>query len=307
MSVSSSPPAASSVARVLDILGDGWTLRILREAFRGARRYSQFETNLGLPKAVLAKRLARLLEDGVLEQRPYSSAPLRHEYRLTEMGLDLWRIMLAIWHWETTWDPTPIGLRPVLLHLTCGRECYPYSACDQCGASVDLDTTTRLPGPGAGPETLYIARHQRRMNSRSRKEKSARTVRSQTIQTTGDQWSSRILACFFRGMTRFNEIQAEIAIPPSTLTHRLNELLEIELIERRPGATPGREEYALTRKGREKYPITLQFLRWGDRWLDAGKGAPMLLKHQTCGQVFQTDLRCNQCHGVLTRTNIRLS
>lgn len=299
--------AASSVARALDVVGDGWTLRILREAFRGARRYSQFEASLGVPKAVLAKRLARLVADGVLEQIEYSTAPVRHEYRLTEMGLDLWRIMLTIWHWETTWDPTPIGSRPTLVHLECGHECRPYSACDHCGSAVGLDSIARLPGPGAGPETLRIGRHQRRMNSRTRMDKGVRTMRSQAVQTTGDRWSPRILACFFRGLTRFNEIQADLAIPPSTLTQRLNELLEIELVERRPAATPGREEYALTRKGLDKYPLTLQLMRWGDRWLDGGKGLPVLMQHHACGQIFHADLRCSHCHGILTRTGIRLT
>ena len=86
------------------MLGDRWTLLILRDAFlhRGGGSGSG-ERRSGVPDSVLAARLRDLVDGGVLVRVPYKSAPPREEYRLTEAGLDLWRILIAIWAWETRW------------------------------------------------------------------------------------------------------------------------------------------------------------------------------------------------------------
>ena len=85
-----------SIARAMELAGERWTLLIIRDAYRGIRRFDQFQADLGIARNVLRDRLNRLVEEGVLERRPYQERPLRHEYRLTQKGRDLWPIIHAL-------------------------------------------------------------------------------------------------------------------------------------------------------------------------------------------------------------------
>lgn len=82
-------PSGSSISAALDIVGDRWTILILRDAFRGIRRFDELRRDLDIPRAVLSDRLRRLVDHGVLVKRRYQDRPVRHEYRLTRMGLEL--------------------------------------------------------------------------------------------------------------------------------------------------------------------------------------------------------------------------
>src|SRR3954462_3449695 len=88
-----------SAARALEIVGERWTLLILRDALLGIRRFDDFQASLGIARNVLADRLGRLVEAGVLERRPYCERPLRHEYRLTAKSRDLWPVVHALVSW----------------------------------------------------------------------------------------------------------------------------------------------------------------------------------------------------------------
>ena len=85
-----------SVARALEVLGDRWTLLVIRDAFLGVRRFDDFQRELGIARNVLADRLARLVDEGVLERRRYQERPERHEYRLTAKGLDLLPVTMSL-------------------------------------------------------------------------------------------------------------------------------------------------------------------------------------------------------------------
>ncbi len=101
-----------SIARTLDVVGEWWTLLILRDAFRGTRRFDDFQASLGLARSVLTARLSKLTEHGVLERRAYSEHPPRYEYRLTEKGRALFPVIAALIAWGDQWAPTPAGTRP---------------------------------------------------------------------------------------------------------------------------------------------------------------------------------------------------
>lgn len=298
----------SSVSRALAIVGDGWVLRLLREAFRGVKRFSDFHERLGTPKAVLSKRLAHLVDSGLFYLHEYEAAPLRHEYLLTEMGLDFWRVLLAMWDWEVDWDPDPYDRRLTLVHLDCGHEFRPVATCSHCAQPLQFSDISRQPGPGQGRETMPPPRSRRRMNVSNVNCPGDRALRSQIIQTVGDRWTPMVMGSIFRGNRRFSEIEAELRIPPFLLGQRLDELVALELIERqRYLESPPRDEYALTTKGVAQNKFTLQLMRWGDAWLDGGKGPPQLTVHNTCGHVFLADLRCSHCREILRRERIRSS
>ncbi|MCV2487803.1 helix-turn-helix transcriptional regulator [Geodermatophilus sp. YIM 151500] len=126
-----------SVAGTLAVVGEKWSLLVLREAFLGVRRFADLQRVLGAPKAVLTDRLATLVEQGILRRVPYRAEGerQRHEYRLTEKGLDLYPTLVALMHWGDRWLAEE-GDRPVeLRHRDCGE---PVRLALVCGAGHEL-------------------------------------------------------------------------------------------------------------------------------------------------------------------------
>jgi len=142
------PAAACSIARSLDIVGDRWSILILRDAFRGLRRFDQIRRDLDIPKAVLADRLRKLVEAGVLARHRYQDHPPRHEYRLTAMGRELSPILVALMQWGDRWL-SENGPPTVLVHEPCGTEVRMALHCTTCGEDFPPTAITSRPGPGA--------------------------------------------------------------------------------------------------------------------------------------------------------------
>jgi DNA-binding HxlR family transcriptional regulator len=127
------PDEPCSIARSLAVIGDRWTMLVLRECFLRARRFEEFEDRLGISRTMLAARLALLVEHGVLERRPYSDRPLRHQYRLTGKGLDLYPVIIAIVGWGDKYYSGG-GSPPVLLrHKQCQHDFHMVPTCSCCG------------------------------------------------------------------------------------------------------------------------------------------------------------------------------
>src|SRR5947207_2820478 len=117
-----------SIARTLDVVGEWWTPLILRDAFRGTRRFDDFHASLGMARSVLTARLRKLTDQGILERHRYSEHPPRYEYRLTEKGLALFPVIAALMQWGDTWAAGPGGPPVVLVHDTCGHVTQPAPA-----------------------------------------------------------------------------------------------------------------------------------------------------------------------------------
>lgn len=96
-----------SIAQTLDVVGDPWTLLIVREALFGTTRFDDFQRSLGIPRATLAARLEALVEHEVMERRAYQARPWRHDYVLTEKGRDLRRVMISLLQWGDEWSALP--------------------------------------------------------------------------------------------------------------------------------------------------------------------------------------------------------
>jgi DNA-binding HxlR family transcriptional regulator len=126
-----------SVARTLDVVGDKWTLLVLRDAFYGVRRFGDFTRDLGIARNVLTDRLGRLVEAGVLERRQYEQHPPRFEYRLTAKGRDLLPVLLTMMHWGDTWAGADDAAAPIdLIHIACGQTTHAVPACVGCGEEL---------------------------------------------------------------------------------------------------------------------------------------------------------------------------
>jgi DNA-binding HxlR family transcriptional regulator len=135
-----------SVAKALSVVGDRWTMLILKEAFMRVRRFEDFQERTGAPRPVLAERLKDLVDDGVLERRAYSERPTRYEYRLTEKGRDLWPVLVSLLRWGDRWMGGRKGPPVELHHKGCDHAMYPELACPECGEwlqATDVRATMR--------------------------------------------------------------------------------------------------------------------------------------------------------------------
>ncbi|MED5551950.1 MAG: helix-turn-helix domain-containing protein [Actinomycetota bacterium] len=137
-----------SIQGTLDVIGDRWILLILRDLFRGVRRFSQLEENLGIAKNLLATRLAKLVQADIVTKIPYQDRPVRHEYLLTQKGRDLSPSLVALMRWGDRWhnDKKPPTL---LVHSDCGTPLTQLTQCPACGDSLDPAEIRSRPGPGA--------------------------------------------------------------------------------------------------------------------------------------------------------------
>lgn len=128
-----------SIARTLELIGERWSILVIREVFSGRRRFSEMQRTLGVARNVLANRLQRLVDEGILERRPYSERPRRDEYFLTERGLDLWPTMVSLMHWGDKHMPLPGGPPVVLVHKgECGGTVDDRRTCERCGKQLDV-------------------------------------------------------------------------------------------------------------------------------------------------------------------------
>jgi DNA-binding HxlR family transcriptional regulator len=140
---------ACSMARTGSVIGDRWTLLILRDCFLRVRRFEDFQERLGITRPILADRLKKLVDEFVLVKVPYQQRPVRHEYRLTQKGLDLYPIVIAIVHWGDVHTAGRKG-RPLLhRHDSCGKDFDPVMVCSECGAPLAAKQVYVPPGPGA--------------------------------------------------------------------------------------------------------------------------------------------------------------
>jgi DNA-binding HxlR family transcriptional regulator len=140
-----------SVKRTLDIVGEKWTLLVLREAFYGARRFDEFQRRLGCARNLLAERLASLVAAGLLSREAYREPKQRErsEYRLTDKGLDLLPAVIALMHWGDTWEADPAGPPVVVAHRSCHQPVELVLRCSSHKRPLTARETEALPGPGA--------------------------------------------------------------------------------------------------------------------------------------------------------------
>lgn len=145
-----------SVARTVSVIGDRWTLMVLRDCFLGVRRFDAFQERLGITRHILADRLKKLVGAGVLARVLYEERPARYEYRLTPRGLDLYPVLMGLVHWGDEYLAGEAG-RPLLhRHLTCGCDFDPVLTCSVCGEAVTARQVQVRPGPGADGRGVLV-------------------------------------------------------------------------------------------------------------------------------------------------------
>lgn len=137
-----------SIARTMDLLGDWWTPLVLREAFYGVTRFDAFQQELGIARNTLADRLRRLVDEGLLDKRPYQSDPVRHDYVLTEKGRDFFGVLAAMNTWGNRWLSGDEGAPVVFRHEPCGHDSAAEVVCAHCKEPMTAADTRPRMGPG---------------------------------------------------------------------------------------------------------------------------------------------------------------
>lgn len=139
-----------SIAGALELIGDRWSLLIIRDLSLGLSRYDELRASTGIPAATLASRLKHLGASGIIERVRYQERPPRDEYRLTRMGRDLWKVSLALREWGDRWDASGYGAPTVeTVDRATGRLLTLALVDAETGQMVPLDRAALRPGPGA--------------------------------------------------------------------------------------------------------------------------------------------------------------
>lgn len=152
---------ACSVARTVDVVGEWWSLLILRDLFAGMSRYDEIQRDLGIASNILAARLKTLRDAGVVDRTPDPDDARRWSYALTDKGRELYPVLLALMAWGDKWLAAP-GRQPVLVvHAACGQVTAAVPCCSVCAQPLRLEELQFVKGPGAkaGPGTAEVGRY----------------------------------------------------------------------------------------------------------------------------------------------------
>ncbi len=146
-----------SVAQCLEVVGEWWSMLILRDAFLGVTRFDAFQERLGISRNVLNQRLTRLVAEGVLKKVPYSQRPPRYDYKLTEKGRDLWPVLTAMRQWGDK-HAAPDGPPIRMVHTACGQVSEAVMTCSACGEPLSARQVRVVRGPGDRDQLVPPAR-----------------------------------------------------------------------------------------------------------------------------------------------------
>lgn len=308
MTSGASDPAApppNAIGAALGLLGDEWTLLILRYSFQGVRRFSELRSRLGIADGVLTNRLDRLTEEGLLERVRYSERPERFEYRLTAAGADTWALLLSIWAWERRWAAGQAHLLPRMRHRSCGAEFTPELCCAACRATAGPAEVSGDFGPGGSFAGSIPSGSSRRRGAVADGRRGGAAAGPglfpETMSIIGNRWASGVLGAAFLGSHRFVEFQRNLGAPPNMVSDRLRTFIELGVLDQ-PGG--GRKGYHLSAKGRALFPVVMALVAWGERWRPAAEGPTLLLRHDGCGAPFVPELHCSQCREPLSAPQV---
>jgi len=290
------------VARAFAVTGDAWTQLILREAFYGARRFSQWRDRLGMPRSVLTDRLNRLVASGLLEQRPAKDSPTRMEYRLTEMGLDMFGVAVMQGQWERKWARSPLQERYALAFFDrqTGERVTPAIFDHERGHPIDPHFVRGEAGEGLAPIPPPTSRRRR-----TQPVETDRAIIDRSTDIMGDYWSWAVLAAAFFRLRRFDEFHEALGAATNILADRLNRMVLHGVLEKKLyQKAPPRFEYRLTQAGLDLFPMIMAMHGWAERWL-CPDGVPLKLVDTRTGEAIHPVVCDLNTGALLDARNIR--
>ena len=137
-------PRVCSAARALEVVGDRWSLLVMREVFLGTHRFDAMQANTGAPRDILSARLKKLVARGVLEKRPYQERPVRFEYHATAAGEELAPVITALRQWGDRHLRSDAGPQPARFQHVCGSDRAARFVCPDCGEDIKVGSMVRV-------------------------------------------------------------------------------------------------------------------------------------------------------------------
>lgn len=286
----------SSQSETITILADTWTYLIIREAFFGVTRFADFQKRLGIPRATLSKRLAKLVADHIFV-REKDAASEHRPYRLTERGFDLYPITLGMmwfgdkWLWQGT---PPLAL----FHRDCRSWFSPKVVWQETGAPVHArGIRVSIPDAYWVPRTDTVIRQRRASWDGSVRGRRPCSI-ERMLSIVGDRWSYLILQEFFHGNRRFDDFARALTIGPNTLSGRLANLVRSGFIEKSTDSNG----YRLTEMGLDTYGPMILMKIWGERWLRNNQKNFDFLDAR--GRTLTPVVVCSSCGGLVTARRV---
>jgi DNA-binding HxlR family transcriptional regulator len=279
--------ASSPLSRGLQVLGDRWTVALIRDAFLGVRRFDDWQSRLGIPRQTLASRLKGLVDLGLMAMRPYQQRPVRHAYRLTDKGLTLYDHVLMMWVWERRWGTGQPALPQKLQHHGCGQAFMPELACTACREKTGLNDLrfSLRPNPALLAAPLEL-RRSARLPPRQR----------MGLGHGADRWALLIVAALYLGCHHFDQLSHALGIGSSVLARRLAVMVDSGLLVCQTDLSDGRRKvYRLTPASRDLFAYIMCFSNWASRH-HFDQASSILPVHKGCGQAFVPQVVCSACH-----------
>ena len=299
-----------AVRQNANVICDRWSLVTLLLAHAGTSRFTEFRERSGMANRQLTARLTLLESQEILVRLPYTRRPLRYEYHLSHMGLELFDVFASMARWERQWHPAEGHAEMLIEHLDCGAKAVqPRMHCAYCAEvivardvafkvsqkEVEAMPTKNTPYRRSGAGVAGLAPNEK-------------APLAHAIEIFGDKWSIEIIVCAFLRVRNFGGFQAQTGISTNILADRLARLVELGVLRQAEADDPGHRKgtYVLTEKGIDLYPVLLALQAWADDWLRDRVRSPVKLVHSRCGQALRLRVCCGQCGGTLARGNSRL-
>jgi len=273
-----------AIARFANVLGDPWSVQILRDIFLGVTRFGAFRERLGITKQTLANRLRDFQAHGILELQPYRERPPRSEYKLTEKGRDLGDFAMMIWTWQSRWAGMDSMLPRRLIHRSCGSIVVPQMVCQTCRAPVEIGDISLGHTDGLlSPPALADRGRRWTLLKRPGSSDPERQLLNGTY-ILGDRWTNMLLGGVLFGIRSFDEMVGAIGISTNILSHRLKVCTEAGFLGG-PAYNPETRtyDYRPNRMTNDLFPLFLTIARWSERWLTPDGVARSSWHHDLCG------------------------
>ena len=265
-----------------DVVCDRWSLTLMIAAFLGDKKFAEFTRRTGVASRLATMRLRTLEEQGLMVRLPYSIRPLRHEYRLTNMGRAFHDVVDQMVRWERNWNAA--AMPAAMAERLCGGQWEPKMRCSACREVVTArDISLKVSRAELAQKPIKQGLHRRSIISGSSAGLGLGYF-SESLDVFGDKWGIEILVCAFTGIRRFNDFRSCTDISANILSDRMTRLTEAGIFQ--PGAGAGEQGYRLTVKGIDTYGVLVTLQDWSDNWLSQRYRSPVKLIHQTCGEPF---------------------
>ena len=292
------------VSHALQLIGDRWTIYILRDAFLGRHRFNEFIKYSVQSRVTLTARLEWLIENDIFYKNQYMEKPPRYEYKLTPKGLGLYPWALMIWQWESTWADQETRYVPnTLFHNTDKpHKLIPVVVCRHCQQPITSSDTKTIKLDNLSSTTLEASKPSFNLGTQRRSRKTKLDAEDKSlghiVDIIGDRWSYLVVAACFFGIRRFDDFQNELEISTNILSDRLKKLTGLGVLLRSSYQdSPKRFEYVLTDKGKSLYPQTLALRQWVIDYLESDEVSFSLI-HTQCGHELSVDVVCNDCSAI---------